>query len=162
MRRQLARDYPESALQGAGLSVMTGMSPSAQAYAEGAVTRVLKSVENKKRPPLQAGLVLTDVHDGDVLAVVGSRNVSQPGFNRAVEAQRPVGSLLKPFVYLLALAQPDNYSLASYVGRCPGHRATGQGQALDARAIPTTAAMARCAWSMRWRIPTTRPPCASA
>ena len=128
VRRQLARDYPESALQGAGLSVHTGMSPSAQAYAEGAVARTLKSVENKKRPPLQAGLVLTDVHDGDVLAVVGSRKVSQPGFNRAVEAQRPVGSLLKPFVYLLALAQPDNYSLASYVDDSPVTVQLGKGR----------------------------------
>lgn len=119
VRRQLARDYPESALQGAGLTVLTGMSPSAQAYAEGAVTRTLKSLQTGKRPPLQAGLVLTDVHDGDVLAVVGGREVSQPGFNRAIEAQRPVGSLLKPFVYLLALAQPDNYSLASWVDDSP-------------------------------------------
>src|SRR5690606_5341843 len=54
VRRQLAHDYPESALQGAGLSVLTGMSPSAQAYAEGAVMRTIKSLENKKRPPLQA------------------------------------------------------------------------------------------------------------
>ncbi|MBB4125877.1 penicillin-binding protein 1B [Xanthomonas translucens] len=120
VRRQLARDYPESALQGAGLSVLTGMSPSAQAYAEGAVTRTLTALEtNKKRPPLQAGLVLTDTHNGDVLAVVGSRDVSQPGFNRAIEAQRQVGSLLKPFVYLLALAQPDHYSLASWVDDSP-------------------------------------------
>ena len=44
VRRQLARDYPADALQGAGLSVMTGMSPAAQAYAEGAVTRTLKSL----------------------------------------------------------------------------------------------------------------------
>lgn len=119
VRRQLARDYPESALQGAGLTVLTGMSPSAQAYAESAVTRTIKSLQTGKRPPLQAGLVLTDVHDGDVLAVVGSRDVSQPGFNRAIEAQRPVGSLLKPFVYLLALAQPDTYSLASWVDDSP-------------------------------------------
>ncbi|MEO6103619.1 MAG: penicillin-binding protein 1B [Pseudoxanthomonas sp.] len=128
VRRQLGRDYPESALQGAGLSVLTGMSPSAQAYAEGAVARTMKSVENKKRPPLQVGLVLTDVHDGDVLAVVGSRNVSQPGFNRAVEAQRPVGSLLKPFVYLLALAQPDNYSLASFIDDSPVTVQLGKGR----------------------------------
>ena len=119
VRRQLARDYPESALQGAGLTVLTGMSPSAQAYAEGAVTRTIKSLGNNRRAPLQAGLVLTDVHDGDVLAVVGGRDVSLPGFNRAVEAQRPVGSLLKPFVYLLALAQPDTYSLASWVDDSP-------------------------------------------
>ncbi|MFT4257475.1 MAG: penicillin-binding protein 1B [Pseudoxanthomonas sp.] len=119
VRRQLARDYPESTLQGAGLSVLTGMSPSAQAQAEGAVTRTIKSLQTDKRPPLEAGLVLTDVHNGDVLAVVGSRDVSRPGFNRAVEAQRPVGSLLKPFVYLLALARPDQWSLATWVDDSP-------------------------------------------
>ncbi len=119
VRRQLARDYPADALQGAGLSVMTGMSPAAQAYAEGAVTRTLKSLGNKRRPALQAGLVVTDVHDGEVIAVVGSREFAEHGFNRAVEAERPVGSLLKPFVYLLALAQPGKYSLASWVNDDP-------------------------------------------
>ena len=119
VRRQLQRDYPADALQGAGLSVMSAMSPSAQAYAEGAVTRTLKSIESRRRPPLQAGLVVTDVHSGDVVAVVGSRSFSEHGFNRAVEAQRPVGSLLKPFVYLLALAQPGKYSLASWVDDSP-------------------------------------------
>ncbi len=128
VRRQLARDYPADALQGAGLSVLSGMSPAAQAYAEGAVTRTLKAVENKRRPPLQAGLVMTDVHNGDVLAVVGSRTFSQPGFNRAVEAQRPVGSLLKPFVYLLALAQPGRYSLASWVDDSPVTVTLGRGR----------------------------------
>ena len=119
VRRQLARDYPEDALQGAGLSVMTGMSPSAQAYAEGAVAATLKSLDTKKRPTLQAGLVITDVHEGEVRAVVGSRDFARHGFNRAVEAQRPVGSIIKPFVYLLALAQPGRWSLASYVEDTP-------------------------------------------
>jgi penicillin-binding protein 1B len=119
VRRQLARDYPEDALQGAGLAVMTGMSPSAQAYAEGAVTRTLKALDTKKRPPLQAGLVITDVHEGEVRAVVGSRDVTRHGFNRAVEAQRQVGSIIKPFVYLLALAQPGKWSLASFVDDSP-------------------------------------------
>ncbi len=128
VRRQLARDYPESALQGAGLTVLSGMSPSAQAYAEGAVTQTMKALDNKKRAPLEVGVVVTDVHDGDVLAVVGSRNVSRPGFNRAVEAERPVGSLLKPFVYLLALAQPDRYSLASFVDDSPVTVQLGRGK----------------------------------
>jgi penicillin-binding protein 1B len=120
VRRQLARDYPADALQGAGLSVMTGMSPAAQAYAEGAVTKTLKALDTKKnRPPLQAGLVVTDVHDGEVRAVVGSRDPTKHGFNRAVEAQRPVGSIIKPFVYLLALAQPSRWSLASFVDDSP-------------------------------------------
>jgi penicillin-binding protein 1B len=128
VRRQLQRDYPADALQGAGLSVMTAMSPAAQAYAEGAVTRTLKALDTKRRPPLEAGVILTDVHDGEVRAVVGSREFIEHGFNRAVEAQRPVGSLLKPFVYLLALAQPDKWSLASWVDDSPVTLALGNGR----------------------------------
>lgn len=128
VRRQLVRDYPADSLQGAGLSVMTAMSPAAQAYAEGAVTRTLKSLGPRKDAPLEAGLVMTDVHTGQVVATVGSRDVSNPGFNRAVEAQRPVGSIIKPFVYLLALAQPDKWSLASYIDDSPLTIRLGDGQ----------------------------------
>ena len=128
VRRQLQRDYPADALQGAGLSVMTAMSPAAQAYAEGAVTRTLRTLDSRKRPPLEAGVMLTDVHDGEVRAVVGSREFIEHGFNRAVEAQRPVGSLLKPFVYLLALAQPQKWSLAGWVDDSPVTIALGNGK----------------------------------
>jgi penicillin-binding protein 1B len=119
VRRQLARDYSEEELQGAGLTVLTSMSPSAQAYAEGAVTRTMKALGTSRRPPLQAGVMVTDVHTGEVVAVIGSRSFDEQGFNRAVQAQRPVGSLLKPFVYLLALAQPDKFSLATPVDDSP-------------------------------------------
>ena len=119
VRRHLASDWPADELQGAGLTVMTRMSPAAQAYAEGAVTGTLEALAAKGRPPLEAGVVVTDVHDGGVVAVVGGRDVATPGFNRAVEAQRPVGSLLKPFVYLLALALPDRWSLAAWVDDSP-------------------------------------------
>ncbi|QDH70816.1 penicillin-binding protein 1B [Lysobacter alkalisoli] len=128
IRRQLARDYPAGALSGAGLSVMSGMSPSAQARAEAAVTATLKSLDSDKRPPLEAGLVVTDVHNGEVVALVGSRQFTAHGFNRAIEAQRPVGSLLKPFVNLLALAQPTRWSLASWVDDSPVTVTLGRGR----------------------------------
>jgi len=115
VRRQLIRDYPADALQGAGLNVMTAMSPSAQAHAERAVSDTLNILQTAPRPPLQTGLVLTDVHTGQVIAAIGDRHPSEHGFNRAIDAARPVGSLLKPFVYLLALAQPTRWSLASEV-----------------------------------------------
>jgi penicillin-binding protein 1B len=114
--------------------------------AEGAVTRTLKSLDSKRRPPLQAGLVVTDVHNGDVVAVVGSRSFQDHGFNRAVEAQRPVGSLLKPFVYLLALAQPQRWSLASFGRRLAGRRWPRAAASAGRRATPMAAATARCAW----------------
>ena len=119
VRRQLARDYPADALRGAGLSVMTTLAPSVQQLSERAVSNTLPKVERKQGPSLQAGMVVTDTTSGEVLAMVGNRKVDEPGFNRALEAQRPVGSLLKPFVYLLALAQPDRYSLSSWLSDSP-------------------------------------------
>ena len=119
VRRQLARDYPADALRGAGLSVMTTLSPSAQLLSERAVRDTLTAIQRKDGPALQAGFVVTDTHAGEVLAMVGNRNTDAPGFNRALEAQRPVGSLLKPMVYLLALAQPGRWSLATPVDDAP-------------------------------------------
>jgi penicillin-binding protein 1B len=119
VRDQLARDYPADALRGAGLSVLTTLSPSAQGYAERAVGEALQALTQKGRPPLQAGLVLSETAAGEVLAIVGDRDSAAHGFNRAMQARRPVGSLLKPFVYLLALAQPEDYSLASMVEDAP-------------------------------------------
>lgn len=119
VREQLARDYPADALRGAGLSIHTTLAPSAQHFAEVAVKDTLASLASKNRPELQAGVVVTDTRSGEVVAVVGNREVDQHGFNRALEARRPVGSLLKPFVYMLALAQPGRYSLATPVEDAP-------------------------------------------
>ena len=128
VRDQLQRDYTPDALRGAGLTVLTTLSPSAQNSAEAAVSSKLTELEQKGRPALQAGVVLTDTANGEILAIVGARDPGDHGFNRALDARRPVGSLLKPFVYLLALAQPNRYALATRVEdapitlRLPGNR----------------------------------------
>ncbi len=116
---QLAREYPPDTLTGAGLSIHTTLAPSAQIYLEQAVAGTLPKLERRGRPELQVGAVVTDADDGAVLAMLGNRQFTQPGFNRALDAERPVGSLLKPFVYMLALAQPGRYALASFVDDAP-------------------------------------------
>ena len=124
VRRQLEHDYPEETLHGAGMTVLTGMSPSAQAYAESAVMHTVDALEHTtprkfKRSPLESSVVLTDTHNGDVLAVVGGRHPTDAGFDRSLDAKRSVGSLLKPFVYLLELASPNQWSLASWIDDTP-------------------------------------------
>jgi penicillin-binding protein 1B len=99
---------------------MSTLAPSVQVLSERAVSKVLPAIERKQGPGLQAGMVVTDTTSGAVLALIGNRDPDEHGaFNRAMQAQRPVGSLLKPFVYLLALAQPDRFSLASWVDDSP-------------------------------------------
>lgn len=119
VRTQLERDYPADALRGAGLTVHTTLSPLAQTEAERAAREQLAELQTQGRPELQAAVVVTDSGSGEVLAVVGDRAGEGSGFNRALDAQRPVGSLLKPFVYLLALAQPTRYALATPVEDAP-------------------------------------------
>jgi penicillin-binding protein 1B len=112
VREQLDRDYQADELQRAGLSIYTTLSPSAQAMAENALAQTLETL-GKKQPELQGALVVTGARDGEVQALIGARDANDPGFDRALEAKRPIGSLIKPFVYLVALAQPQTYSLAT-------------------------------------------------
>ncbi len=111
VRDQLQRDYREADLRNEGLRIFTTLAPSEQAAAEEAVTRGLDELATAGLPPdLQGAIVLADVDSGEVRALVGDRNPARKGFNRALNARRQVGSVIKPIVYLLALEHPEHYS----------------------------------------------------
>ena len=117
VRRQLQEDYPEEVLDSEGLRIFTTLSPSVQASAEQALSEGLRRLEatfGRTKGSLEGAIVVTSVNGAEVLAVVGGRQVSYEGFNRALDARRPVGSLLKPAVYLRAL-ESGNYTWATGV-----------------------------------------------
>ncbi len=116
VRRTLRRDYREQDLTEAGLRIYTSLDPRAQETAERALEQELtrldklhaaqvkkKSGQNDKKAPLQAAVVVTAAQSGDVIALIGGREAGYNGFDRALDAVRPMGSLVKPFVYLTAL-----------------------------------------------------------
>ena len=116
VRRQLRRDYQESDLNSEGLRIFTTLDPWLQGQAEQALSEQLQRLEEGRKPKrqgLQGALVLTEAKTGNVLALVGDRNPRYAGFNRALDAVRPIGSLVKPAVYLSALADSSHYHLMS-------------------------------------------------
>ncbi|MGH8443146.1 MAG: penicillin-binding protein 1B [Nevskiaceae bacterium] len=118
VKRQLTGQYAEEDLTDEGLRIFTTLDPRAQELLEKRIIEGLPALEKGRK--LKAGTlegagVITSVDDGKVLALVGGRQVRFPGFNRALDARRPIGSLAKPFVYLAALMQPDRYSLSTIV-----------------------------------------------
>ncbi|KAA1170698.1 penicillin-binding protein 1B [Marinobacter salinexigens] len=114
VRRHLARDYREEDLRSEGLKIFTTLNPAIQYAAEYAVTDTLpRLASGETRKALEAALVVTSKDSGEVLALVGGRDPQFAGFNRALDASRPIGSLVKPFVYLSALSRPDRYTLIS-------------------------------------------------
>lgn len=117
VRRQLARDYASDDLTASGLNVYTTLDPTTQAIAEEALTSELDRLQSD-RPPLEGAIVVTNPHNAEVRALVGGRYSGLDGFNRALDAHRPVGSLIKPAVYLAAL-ESGHHSLATLIEDTP-------------------------------------------
>lgn len=108
VKRQLRRDYRDEDLGSEGLRVLTSLDPISQFKAEKALSETLQQLKSRYGEVIntvQGSMVVTDPQTGEVLAVIGDRNTRQQGFNRALDAQRPIGSLVKPAVYLTALEQ---------------------------------------------------------
>jgi penicillin-binding protein 1B len=122
VHRQLRRDYDEKDLRSEGLRIFTSLDPRAQAAAESALTKRLAQFDKQRRfgePGLEGAVVVTDPQSGEIQALIGGRDVRYRGYNRAVDAARPVGSLLKPAIYLTALSDPARYTLLTQIDDSP-------------------------------------------
>ncbi len=116
VQRQLRRDYKSEDLETEGLRIFTSLDPLVQRDAEQSLSKTVAQLQNNNAQNiknLQGAIVVTSTDTAEVLAVVGGREAKFSGFNRALDAIRPVGSLLKPAVYLTALSEPDKYTLAT-------------------------------------------------
>jgi penicillin-binding protein 1B len=106
--RQMIGDNAVGDLSRAGVRVFTTVDPILQKNAQEALTRGIATLEASYRKlrrregldKLQGAMVVLDVSDGSVLAMVGGRDYATSQFNRITQARRQPGSLFKPFVYL--------------------------------------------------------------
>ncbi len=118
VKRQVRKYYREADLTTEGLKVFTTLDPQVQAVAEKSMVKKLPQLERKNRlksGTLQGAAIIADTRNGEIQALVGGRDVRLDGFNRAIDAKRPAGSLLKPAVFLTALEEPDRYTLATLI-----------------------------------------------
>jgi penicillin-binding protein 1B len=121
VRRQLAADFPLDDLATEGLRIFTSLDPRIQLRVElelAAGLERLQPTESSNVVPLEGAAIVTRPQSGEVVAMVGGRDVEFDGFNRVTDARRPIGSLVKPVVYLAAL-QTGGYTLASQVSDEP-------------------------------------------
>ncbi len=114
VKQQLAHDYRDQDLRSEGLRIFTTLDPIIQQATEQALIKQLKRLQ-PERVKLQAAAVVSRLGSAEVSAMVGAAEPQYWGFNRALEMRRPVGSLLKPAIYLTALSQPQRYTLATLI-----------------------------------------------
>ncbi|MBE0584350.1 MAG: penicillin-binding protein 1B, partial [Desulfofustis sp.] len=111
VRQQLAKDYREEDLTSDGLQILTTLDPQIQLQVEENLQRTIAELETGQDGSLEGAVVVTARETGEVLAIAGGKTPGDHGFNRALQARRPIGSLIKPAVYLAALNH--GYTLAS-------------------------------------------------
>lgn len=124
VRRQLREDYREEDLRSEGLRIFTTLAPGVQSLAEKAVSQ---RVGQFNQPELESAFVIARPGSGEVLALGGGRDAQFAGFNRALDAYRPLGSLFKPLIYLEALSTPARYTLISPLVDTPLEVSDGRG-----------------------------------
>jgi penicillin-binding protein 1B len=112
---QLVQRIGDQELSHQNLRIYTSLDPGLQQAASDAVEIGMRNVDELVRKqhktpkgqqpgPItypQVALVAIDPHSGQILALVGGRNYALSQLNHAV-AQRPTGSIFKPFVYAAA------------------------------------------------------------
>ncbi len=106
VRAELSARYSSSDLRSNGLRIFTTLQPLVQENAQQAVSQTLTLIENDYNMPdktLQAAALISDTQTGEVLALVGGRQGRVDGFNRVLNAQRSVGSVIKPLTVLTGL-----------------------------------------------------------
>jgi penicillin-binding protein 1B len=112
VRRHLKRDYRINDLRNEGLQIHTTLDIDKQEITQKSVKSSLLKLDKEKgfkSGTLQSALVMVDQHNGEVLAIIGDRNKDKNAFNRALDAKRPIGSLVKPAIYMTALDRAARY-----------------------------------------------------
>ncbi len=122
LHRQLRQYYSTEVLRTNGLKLYTSLDIGIQNIAQKGLSETLTRLERQrgmKSGTLQGAVIVVAPKQGEILALVGDRMKGYSGFNRAIDAERPIGSLVKPAVYLTALEQSRNFSLATLLEDSP-------------------------------------------
>jgi penicillin-binding protein 1B len=123
--QEMSRDYGIKDVKGRGLQIYTAIDLNAQDTAARTLEAGIEALERSSRrlrrasSPLQGAVIHVDVGTGEIRALIGGRNYDLNQFDRALNAKRQIGSLIKPFVYVTAfepsLAGDKNVTPATLV-----------------------------------------------
>jgi penicillin-binding protein 1B len=116
IKRQLKQEYREEDLTSDGLRIFTTLDTQIQDTLQETINKKLSQLEKTSRArDLETAVVVTRRDSGEIAALASAREETASGFNRALDALRPIGSLMKPAVYLTALQYPNKYTITTRV-----------------------------------------------
>ncbi|MBG6242140.1 MAG: bifunctional glycosyl transferase/transpeptidase [Candidatus Symbiopectobacterium sp. Dall1.0] len=120
VRQELQQRLGDKVKDLSGVKIFTTLDPVSQDAAEKAVEEGIPALRAARNvSDLESAMMVVDRFSGEIRAMVGGAQTQYAGFNRAMQARRPVGSLAKPPTYLTALSQPDTFRLNTWLADEP-------------------------------------------
>ncbi len=128
VRQELLNYFYKDELALSGLKIYTTVNERYYRIADSILKDKIRTLQSETgNSSYQGAFVVIDPKDGGILVMIGGDGYTlRNQFNRAVQAKRQIGSLIKPFIYLYAFeggAQPfsivvdTNYSYPQGVGK---------------------------------------------
>ena len=116
VKRRLKEEYREEDFTSEGLRIFTTLDIQIQDTLEEIVAKKLDELEKQpKVAQLETAVIVTRRDSGEIAALISGHDNTAIGFNRALDAVRPIGSLIKPAIYLTALEYPEKYTITTHV-----------------------------------------------
>ncbi len=116
VKNELRGRLGRAADQAGPLRVYSTLDPFVQDAAQRALADQVATLTQRdpaRFSETQGSVVTIEPATGEILALVGDKNSRAAGFNRALHARRPIGSLVKPAVFLTALRSGRGYDAAT-------------------------------------------------
>lgn len=120
VNRELRATLMNPDIRDSGVKIFSTLDPFVQRAAEQAVEQRLPQLKERSgEVELNTAVIASAYRTGEIRAIVGGKDFNYRGFNRVLDANRPIGSLIKPAVYLTALEDAGNYNLATPIEDLP-------------------------------------------
>lgn len=110
IRQFLEETFGREKLYCGGLKIQTTLNLNMQKIAENIFEQNLKRFRSKLSKDIDGALISIDGATGQIKAIIGGYDFTQSQFNRALKANRQMGSIFKPLVYAQALASGKSFA----------------------------------------------------
>lgn len=113
IRQQLEERFGRHMLYQGGLRIQTTINKRMQLTAQDLFSKHFKKVRAQVHKETDGALISLHAPTGEIKVLIGGTDFAHSQFNRALQAQRQLGSIFKPLVYAQALM--DGHDLAEMV-----------------------------------------------
>jgi 1A family penicillin-binding protein len=103
LRVSLENIVGKTVLYSAGLHIQTTINSKMQIAAQDAFKTEMIKLREKFGDQLDGGMIVLDRKTGEIKALVGGFDFAASKFNRAMQARRQIGSIIKPLIYACAI-----------------------------------------------------------